>query len=428
MDGVATTSRSHVRDLALAPDGDRRIARAARQLPVLQAVRDRLERDRPLAGVRVAACLHVTAETAVLALALQAGGADVLLCGAGPLSTQDDTAAALVALHGIPVLALHGEDDDTRFAHLESACDHRPQLVLDSGAELAGLLHAARRELLGGIIAATEETPTGALRLRGLEREGKLAFPVVAVGEARTRRLFADRHGTGQAAVQAVAAATGQLVAGSVWLVAGYGACGRGVAARARGLGAHVVVAEIDPQAALEAVLDGFQVLPLDDAAQVADVIVTATGSRGVVGVRHVPLLKDGVVLANAGHLNVEIEAAALRATADEVLPGGPARPLVEELRLPGGRTAVLLAQGRPVALAGGDGLPPQVADVACAAQALAAEHAVRHAPALERRVAALPDAIDREIARVKLATMGIAIDQPTADQQRYLASWEEGA
>lgn len=408
---MATTARSHVRDLGLAPEGARRIDWADRRMPVLRAVRDRFARDRPLAGVRVSACLHVTAETAALVRTLQAGGADVVLCGSGPASTQDDVAAALVAGHGVPVFALRGEDDDTRYAHLEAACDHRPQLVMDGGAELISILHSARRELLSNVVAGTEETATGVLRLRALERDGKLAFPVVAVNEAQAKHLFADRHGSGQSAVEAVVRATGLLVAGSSWVVAGYGAVGRGVAARARGLGAVVAVAEIDPLRALEAVLDGFRVLPLDDALPGADVVVTATGEARVVGAAQLRLLRDGCVLANAGHSNVEIDLAALRAAA-----GGPdglrgVRPHVDEAVLPGGRSVFLLAGGRPVNLAAGEGHPAALMDLSFASQALAAEHAVRSAPVLERRVYQVPEGIDREIARVKLATMGVAID-----------------
>ena len=396
-----------MRDLALAPAGARRIAWAARWLPVLGAVRARLERERPLAGVRLAACLPVTPETAVLALALQAGGADVLVCGgAAPALTQDDVAAALAADHGLAVHAVHDAADDTRFAHLEAAADFRPQLVLDDGAELVSLLHAARREGLAHVLAATEAAPVGVLRLRALEDEGKLALPVVAVGESAVGELLAGRHGAGQAAVDAIVRATGLLVAGSAWTVAGYGPAGRGVAARARGLGAVVTVAEADPVRALEAALDGFAVAPLAEAVQGAAVVVTATGARGALGALELEGVADGAVLANAGDEVGEIEGAALRAAAQELRD---AAPLVQEVVLRDGRSVLLLAGGRPVAAAAGGGQPALALDGLLAVQALAAEHALRHAATLERRVYPVPAGIDREVARVKLATMGFS-------------------
>ena len=405
----------------MAAAGAPRIESAARRMPGLRAVRERFAEERPLAGVRIAACLHLTAETAALAQALQAGGADVLLCGAGPGSTQDDVAAALVVGDGIPVFAVNGEDEDTRQAHLESACDHRPQLVLDDGAEVIGQLHAARREQLGNVIAGLELSATGVLRLRALERDGKLAFPVVAVGETATKRLFADRHGTGQSTVEAVMRATNGLVAGATWVVAGYGACGRGIAARAQGLGALVIVTEVDPLRALEATLDGHRVLPMDEAARVADVIVTATGAKHVVTARHLDALKDGAVLANAGHSNVEIELPALRA---RTVSAQRLRPAAEELTLEDGRVVTLLADGRLVNHGAAEGHPTLVMDMALASQALAAEYAVRNAALLERRVYPVPAGIDHEIARVELATLGIEIDELTAAQRRYLSSW----
>ena len=422
MGSVATMSRYHVKDVALAAEGSARIDWAQRRMPVLRAVRERFAAERPLAGVRIAACLPVTAETGVLAQTLQSGGADVLLCGAVPGSTCDAVAAALVVECGIPVFAVDGEDEETRHAHLEAACDHRPHLVLDDGAEVIAQLHSARREQLGGVIAGCEQSLTGVLRLRALERDGKLAFPIVAVGETATKRLFADRHGVGQATVDAIARAAGTLVAGATWVVAGYGPCGRGIAGRAQALGARVIVTEVDPLRAVEAALEGHRVLPLNEAVTEADVIVTATGSRHVLAAHHLDLLRDGVVLANAGHSNVEIELPALRARAGD---GGlqRVRPGVDEIALGGGRSAFLLADGRPVNVAAGS-QPTLVLDMALACHALAAEYAVRNAAVLERRVFAVPAEIDREIARVELGALGIAIDEQTAAQRRYLASW----
>lgn len=422
---MAATSRHHVRDLALAAEGLRRIERVDAQLPALRRLRDRFERDRPFAGVRVAACLHVTARTAALLRALQAGGADLALCAASPRTTEDDVAAALVAQLGIPAFAVRGEDGDTAHAHIEAVCDHRPQLVVDDGAEVIGVLHAARREQLGGVIAGTEQTATGVLRLRALEREGKLAFPVVAAAESAARRLLDARHGTGQAVAGAVVQATGALVAGSTWVVAGYGPEGSGIAGCARGLGARVIVCEVDPLRALEAALDGHRVQPLARAAAEADVLVVAAEGKHVVGAREIEALRDGAVLANAGPAGVEIDLAALRAA---TLAAQRVRPQLDELRLLDGRTVRLVAEGRPLAAPGGEGLPAAVADAALAGQALAAEYALHNAMALERRVYAVPRVVDREVARVQLSTMGIEIDQLTEAQARYLAPWDEDA
>ena len=421
---VVTVSWYDIRDITLAPAGVRRIEWADRQMPVLRAIRERFARERPLAGLRIAACLHVTGETANLMRTLQAGGADVLLCGSNPLSTQDEAAAALVAEYGIPTFAIRGEDHDAYYAHIEMVCDHRPQLTLDDGADVIGVLHSARREQLGDVIAGTEQTTTGVMRLKALEREGKLAFPVIAVNEAQTKQLFDNRHGTGQSTLDAIMRATNTLIAGTRFVVAGYGWCGRGVAMRAKGLGAQVIVTEVEPIRALEAVLDGFAVLPMIEAAAIGDIFVTATGDRHVIAARHLELLRDGAIIANTGHFNVEIELPALRELA---VSSRTVRPLVEEFTLGDGRTVYLLAEGRLVNLAAADGHPATVMDMSFGSQALAAEYAVQHAGSLERRVYAVPPEIDREIARVKLSTLGVEIDELTADQQRYLASWEEG-
>jgi adenosylhomocysteinase len=416
--------RYDVKDLSLAPAGVRRVEWADREMPVLRAIGERFARERPLAGQRISACLHVTAETANLLRTLRAGGADVVACASNPLSTQDDVAAALVSEYGIPTFAIRGEDNDTYYAHIDAACDHRPHVTMDDGADVIGVLHAARREQLGNVIAGTEETTTGVIRLRALEADGKLAFPVIAVNEAQTKHLFDNRFGTGQSTVDGVIRATNILLAGRRVVVAGYGWCGRGVAARARGMGAHVVVTEVDPLRALEAAMEGFEVLPMDRAAESGDVFVTATGDKHVIARRHLERMKDGAVLANTGHFNVEIELPALRQLAVSVTE---ARPSVEQFTLADGRRLYLIAEGRLVNLSAAEGHPAAVMDMSFANQALSAEYAVEHAGSLERRVYVVPPEIDRQIARLKLETMGIAIDALTAEQERYLSSWDEG-
>ncbi len=421
---MATTRRYDVKDLALAADGVRRIEWADRQMPVVGTIRERFERERPLDGYRVSACLHVTTETANLMHTLRAGGADVVLCASNPLSTQDDVAAALVSEYEIATFAIKGEDNDTYYQHLEAAIDHRPHITMDDGADVIGILHSARREQLGDVIAGTEETTTGVIRLRALERDGKLGFPVVAVNEARTKHLFDNRYGTGQSTIDGIIRATNVLIAGRVVVVAGYGWCGRGVAMRAKGLGAHVIVTEVDPMPAIEAVMDGFQVMPMAQAARIGDIFVTATGDKSVIAKQHLELLKDGAILANTGHFNVEIEISALRTLAVDTRL---AREFVEEFTLPDGRRVYLLAEGRLVNLSAAEGHPAQVMDMSFANQALSAEFVVEQAATLERRVYVVPKEIDDEIARLKLATMGVEIDQLSEEQARYLASWDEG-
>ena len=421
---MATTIKHDVKDLALAPEGTRRIEWADRQMPVLAAIRERFAHEQPLAGYRVSACLHVTTETANLMRTLKAGGADVVLCASNPLSTQDDVAAALVEEYGIGTFAIKGEDNDTYYRHLEAAIDHRPHVTMDDGADVIGVLHSARREQLGDVIAGTEETTTGVIRLRALERDGKLGFPVIAVNEAKTKHLFDNRYGTGQSTIDGIIRATNKLLAGSSMVVAGYGWCGRGVAMRAKGLGAHVIVTEVDPMKALEAVMDGFQVMPMERAAEVGDVFVTATGDKHVIARAHIERLKDGAILANTGHFNVEIEIPALRSLATETRE---ARTFVEEFTLADGRKVFLLAEGRLVNLAAAEGHPAQVMDMSFANQALAAEFVIANAASLERTVYDVPKEIDDEIARLKLATMGVAIDELTEEQAAYLASWDEG-
>jgi adenosylhomocysteinase len=421
---MATTRRHDVKDLALAEEGLRRIEWADRQMPVLAAIRERFEREQPLAGYRVSACLHVTSETANLMRALKAGGADVVLCASNPLSTQDDVAAALVEHYDVSVFAIKGEDNDTYYEHIEAAVDHKPQLTMDDGADVIGVLHSHRREQLGDIIGGTEETTTGVIRLRALERDGALGFPVVAVNDAKTKHFFDNRYGTGQSTIDGIIRATNILLAGRKFVVAGYGWCGRGVAMRAKGHGAHVIVTEVDPLRALEAAMDGYEVLPMERAAEIGDIFVTATGDKSVITGAHMERMKDGAVLANTGHFNVEIDIPALRALAVETRT---LRQFVDEFQLEDGRRIYLVADGRLVNLAAAEGHPAQVMDMSFANQALSAEYMVANAASLERSVYPVPEEIDKEIARLKLATMDIAIDELTEEQAKYLASWDEG-
>jgi adenosylhomocysteinase len=421
---MATTKRFDVKDLALAAEGIRRIEWADRQMPVLAAIRDHFEREQPLNGYRIAACLHVTTETANLARTLKAGGADVVLCASNPLSTQDDVAAALVDEYDISVFAIKGEDNDTYYSHIEAAVDHKPHLTMDDGADVIGVLHSARREQLGDIIAGTEETTTGVIRLKALEADGKLGFPIIAVNEAKTKHLFDNRYGTGQSTIDGIIRATNVLLAGKRFVVSGYGWVGRGVAMRARGMGAHVIVTEVDPLPALEASMDGYEVLPMAKAAEIGDIFCTATGDKNVIARQHMERMKDGAILANTGHFNVEIELSALRELASQTRH---AREFVEEFTLEDGRRLYLIADGRLVNLSAAEGHPALVMDMSFANQALAAEYAIANASSLERKVYPVPTEIDEEIARLKLETMGVEIDQLTEEQAKYLASWDEG-
>jgi adenosylhomocysteinase len=421
---MATTKRFDIKDLALAPEGVRRIEWADRQMPVLRAIRDRFEAERPLAGYRVSACLHVTTETANLMRTLQAGGADIVLCASNPLSTQDDVAAALVEEYDIAVFAIKGEDNDTYYSHIEAAVDHKPQLTMDDGADVIGVLHAHRREQLGDIIAGTEETTTGVIRLKALEADGKLGFPIIAVNEAKTKHFFDNRYGTGQSTIDGIVRATNILLAGKKFVVGGYGWVGRGVAMRARGMGAQVIVTEVEPLNALEAVMDGFEVLPMAEAARIGDIFCTATGDKGVITKAHMASMKDGAILANTGHFDVEIDKPGLRSLAVDTRE---ARQFVEEFTMADGRRLYLVADGRLVNLGAAEGHPGAVMDMSFANQALSAEWAVGNAAKLERKVYPVPEEIDREIARLKLETMGVAIDRLTEEQARYLASWDEG-
>src|SRR5213596_2133808 len=350
---MAATQRYDVKDLALAEEGKRRIEWADRQMPVLAAIRERFEQEKPLSGYRIAACLHVTTETANLMRTLKAGGADVVLCASNPLSTQDDVAAALVDEFDIATFAIKGEDNDTYYQHIEAAVDHKPQLTMDDGADVISVLHSARREQLGDIIAGMEETTTGVIRLRAMQKDGALKIPVFAVNDAKTKHFFDNRYGTGQSTIDGIVRATNILLAGRKFVVAGYGWCGRGVAMRAKGMGAHVIVTEVDPLRALEAAMDGFEVLPMERAAEIGDIFVTATGDKGVIRREHMERMKDGAILANTGHFNVEIEIPTLRQLAVE---SRPARPFVEEFRLADGRRLFLLADGRLINLSAAEG------------------------------------------------------------------------
>ncbi len=413
-----------VKDLKLAAAGARRIAWAARDMPVLRLIRDRFEAEKPLAGIRLSACLHITTETANLALALKAGGADVVLCASNPLSTQDDVAACLVAEHGIPTFAIKGEDHATYYRHINAALDHRPHVTMDDGADLVSTLHKERPAQLGDIIGGTEETTTGVIRLRAMEKSGALRFPVLAVNDSMTKHLFDNRYGTGQSTIDGIIRATNLLLAGRTFVVAGYGYCSRGIAMRARGMGSNVIVTEIDPLRALEAVMDGYRVMPMLEAAKVGDIFVTSTGDCNVLDRAHFEVMKDGAVLANSGHFNVEINIPALAQMAVEKRE---ARPFVDEYVMPDGRRIFLLGEGRLINLASAEGHPASVMDMSFANQALGAEYMVKQGKSLQRKVYVIPKEIDEEIARLKLKAMGVEIDTLTEEQMKYLNSWEEG-
>ena len=419
-----TASASDVRDLALAETGARRIEWSDHDMPVLRGIRARFIAEQPLANIRIAACLHVTSETANLVRTLRDGGAEVALCASNPLSTQDDVAAALAVEYGVSVYAIRGEDDDTYYRHINAVADIRPHITMDDGADVIGVLHATRRELLDGVIAGTEETTTGVIRLRAMEADGVLGFPVIAVNEAQTKHLFDNRYGTGQSTIDGIIRATNVLLAGRTFVVAGYGWCGRGLAERARGLGAHVIVTEVDPLRALQAAMDGFRVSTMAAAAPQGDIFCTATGDKDVIRGEHFDQMKDGAIVANTGHFNVEIDLPALR---ERATSSSVPREFVEQFVLADGRTINLLADGRLVNLSAAEGHPASVMDMSFANQALSVEYAVRHAASLEKRVYVVPPAIDEEIARLKLAAMGVEIDSLTDEQRRYLSSWTEG-
>ena len=413
-----------VKNLDLAEGGRRRIEWAEREMPVLRSIHERFKRERPFEGIRMSACLHVTTETANLMRTLQAGGADVVLTASNPLSTQDDVAACLVSHYEIPVFAIKGEDNTTYYKHIDAALDHRPHLTMDDGADLVSTLHKDRQDQLSEVIGGTEETTTGVIRLRAMAADGELKFPVVAVNDAMTKHFFDNRYGTGQSTIDGIIRATNILLAGKNFVVGGYGWCARGLAMRARGMGANVIVTEVDPLKALEAVMDGFRVMPMLEAAPIGDIFVTLTGDINVVDKHHFQVMKDGAIVANSGHFNVEINIPSL----DEMsVDKKRVRPFVDAYELPDGRIIHILGEGRLINLAAAEGHPASVMDMSFANQALSAEYMVKNADNLEKKVYGVPQDIDMEIARLKLEAMGVVIDTLTEQQIKYLNSWQEG-
>lgn len=413
-----------IKDGKLAEGGRRRIDWAEREMPVLRLIRERFTKERPLKGVRMSACLHVTTETANLAQTLHLGGADLVLTASNPLSTQDDVAAALVNIYEIPTYAIKGENNVTYYKHIQAALDHVPHITMDDGADLVSTLHKDRRDLLKNVMGGTEETTTGVIRLRAMAADGALTFPVIAVNDAQTKHLFDNRYGTGQSTIDGIVRATNVLLAGRVFVIAGYGWCGRGLAMRARGMGANVVVTEVDPLPALEAVMDGFRVLTMDEAARIGDIFVTVTGDLNVIDQHHFEVMKDGALIANSGHFNVEINIPALEKMSKEKRL---VRPFVDQYVLEDDRRINLLGEGRLINLAAAEGHPASVMDMSFANQALSVEYMVKNADKLEKKVYSVPGEIDREIARLKLDAMGVKIDELTPEQVKYLNSWEEG-
>ena len=425
MAAAAPSSRNFdIKDPSLAADGRRRIEWAEREMPVLRQIRQRFHSERPLAGIRLLACAHITTETANLALTLQAGGADAVLCASNPLSTQDDVAAALVEA-GIPVFAIKGEDNETYYRHMNAAMDHRPQIVVDDGADVVSSLHKERKDQAAEVIGATEETTTGVIRDQAMEREGVLRFPVIAVNDADTKHFFDNRYGTGQSTLDGILRATNILLAGRTIVVGGYGWCGKGISTRARGMGAHVIVTEVDPVRALEAVMDGFTVMSMNRAAALGDIFITASGNINVIDRIHFEQMKDGAIMANSGHFNSEINLKAL----EEMTGEGrrTLRPFVEEFQLAEDQRLIVLGEGRLINLAAAEGHPASVMDMSFANQALSVEYLAKHAADLENKVYTVPKELDSEIARLKLAAMRVEIDTLSPEQEHYLSSWEAG-
>jgi adenosylhomocysteinase len=414
-----------VKDFKLAQNGRKRILWAGQDMPVLQRVRERFQKEKPLRGMRFSACLHVTAETANLVQTLKAGGANVVLCASNPLSTQDDVAASLVQHDRIPTYAIKGEDNKTYYKHLRAALDHKPVVTMDDGADLVSMLHTDYTDLLPNLIASMEETTTGVLRLRALEKDGALKIPVIAVNDAATKHLFDNRYGTGQSTIDGVIRATDMLIAGKRIVVAGYGWCGKGVAARARGMGGKVIVTEVDPIRALEAAMDGFEVMKMKDAARTGDLFITLTGDMHVIAEEHLKLMKNGAVICNSGHFDIEIDIEALKKLARKVEKS--VRNFVDAYHLPGGRTIYLLGEGRLVNLAAAEGHPASVMDMSFATQALASEWAVKNRSKLTPKVYEVPNTVENWVAGLKLAAMGIRIDALTQEQEKYLSSWSHG-
>jgi adenosylhomocysteinase len=413
-----------VKDLALAEKGKRKIEWANQHMPVLQLIRKQFIKEQPLKGIRMSACLHVTSETANLAITLRDGGADVVLCASNPLSTQDEVAASLVKDYSIPTFAIKGEDNATYYAHINAALDHQPQITMDDGADLVTILLTKRPDLVKNIIGGTEETTTGVIRLRAMAKDGTLKYPIVAVNDALTKHLFDNRYGTGQSSIDGVLRATNLLIAGLRVVVSGYGWCGKGVAMRAKGHGADVIITEINPVRALEAVMDGFRVMPMTEAAKIGDIFITVTGNKSILTHDHFERMKDGAVIANSGHFNVEIDIPALEKLSSSKKP---VRPFVDEYVMKDGRKLYLLGEGRLINLAAAEGHPASVMDMSFANQALASEYLVKNASTLKHQVYSVPENIDRHIAKLKLDSMGIQVDKLTPDQEQYLASWSEG-
>jgi len=421
---TAELKKGDVKDISLADAGKRKIEWSQQQMPVLQIIRKRFIKEQPLKGLRVSACLHVTSETANLMIALRDGGAEIVLCASNPLSTQDEVAASLNRDYNIPTYAIKGEDNETYYSHLRAALDHKPQMTMDDGADLVTMLLTKRPEQVKDVIAGTEETTTGVIRLRAMAKDGTLKYPVIAVNDAQTKHFFDNRYGTGQSTLDGVIRATNLLLAGLKIVIAGYGWCGRGVAMRAKGHGADVIITEIDPVKGIEAVMDGFRVLPMADAAKEGDVFITVTGNKNVIRAEHFEHMKSGAVVCNSGHFNVEIDIPAL-----ERLSSGKreVRPLVDEYQLKDGRRICLIGEGRLVNLATAEGHPASVMDMSFANQALSAEYLVKHAKDLKPQVYVVPEDLDKEIAKMKLESMGHKLDKLTPEQEHYLASWQEG-
>ncbi|MDP2920570.1 MAG: adenosylhomocysteinase [Dehalococcoidia bacterium] len=420
---VKATKNYDVKDLKLAEAGRSRIEWAGREMPVIKLIGERFAKEKPFKGIRIAACLHITTETGNLALTLKAGGADLILCASNPLSTQDDVAAALVE-YGIPTNAIKGEDGDTYYKHINTALDSKPHITCDDGADLVSTLHTKRTNLLENVIGGTEETTTGVIRLRSMEKSGALKYPIIAVNDAKTKYLFDNRYGTGQSTIDGITRATNVLWAGSKVVVCGYGWCGHGVAMRARGMGAHVIVVEVEPVRALEAVMDGFEVMPLIQAARAGDVFITITGDKNVIDEKHLGVMKDGAILANSGHFNVEINIPALEKMSQSKQT---MRPFVERYNLKDGRKLYLLGEGRLINLAAAEGHPASVMDMSFANQALCMEYLVKNRDKLAVTVYSVPEEIDKQVARLKLDAMGVKIDKLTPAQRKYLNSWQEG-
>jgi adenosylhomocysteinase len=423
MNATATVT-CDVKDLALAEVGKRRIEWAGQSMPVLATIRKQFIKTQPLAGMRVAACLHVTTETANLMITLRDGGASIALCASNPLSTQDDVAAALVREYHIPTFSIKGESNEVYYQHLNSALDHAPQITMDDGADVVTALHTKRKEQLAGVIGGTEETTTGVIRLRAMAKEGVLGYPIIAVNDALTKHLFDNRYGTGQSTLDGIIRATNVLLAGLTLVVAGYGWCGRGVAMRARGMGANVIVTEIDPTKAIEAIMDGFRVMTMNEAAAIGDVFVTVTGNKNVIARDHFARLKSGAILCNSGHFNVEIDLDALGSMASS---RREARAFVEEFALRDGRKVYVLGEGRLINLAAAEGHPASVMDMSFANQALSADYMVKNHSKLEKKVYSVPEELDKQVAKMKLESMSVSIDRLTPEQEEYLAGWNEG-